>query len=36
MNLQNIRIKEQQEIERILMMLSAKTGEYSSELETID
>ena len=33
--LQNIRIKEQQEIERILMMLSAKTGEYSSELETI-
>ena len=33
--LQNIRIKEQQEIERILMMLSAKTGECSSELETI-
>ena len=33
--LQNIRIKEQQEIERILMMLSAKIGEYSSELETI-
>ena len=33
--LQNIRIKEQQEIERILMMLSAKTGEYSYEFETI-
>jgi DNA mismatch repair protein MutS2 len=33
--LQNIRVKEQQEIERILIMLSALTGENSSELETI-
>ncbi len=34
-DIQNIRIKEQQEIERILMMLSAQTGEYNFELETI-
>ena len=33
--LQSIRVKEQQEIERILMILSAQTGEYSHELETI-
>lgn len=33
--LQRIRIKEQQEIERILTMLSAKTGEFGSELESI-
>ena len=33
--LQSIRIKEQQEIERILMILSAQTGENSHELETI-
>ena len=33
--LQSIRIKEQQEIERILMMLSGQSAEYSSELETI-
>jgi DNA mismatch repair protein MutS2 len=33
--LQNIRVKEQQEIERILLMLSAKTGEFSTELENI-
>ncbi|WP_428909324.1 endonuclease MutS2 [Niallia sp. Krafla_26] len=33
--LSSIRIKEQQEIERILIMLSAKTAEYSSEMEGI-
>src|SRR3954447_12422594 len=33
--LQTIRVKEQQEIERILIMLSAQTGEHSFELETI-
>ena len=33
--LQSIRIKEQMEIERILIMLSAKTGEFSSDLECI-
>ena len=33
--LQSIRLKEQQEIERILMILSAQTGEFSYELETI-
>ncbi|WP_071395973.1 endonuclease MutS2 [Bacillus tuaregi] len=33
--IQNIRVKEQQEIERILIMLSALTGEDNSELETI-
>jgi len=34
-DLQSIRIKEKQEIERILIMLSAQTGGYSFELETI-
>ncbi|WP_394233165.1 endonuclease MutS2 [Niallia oryzisoli] len=34
-DIQNIRVKEQQEIERILIMLSAQTGEHSFELETI-
>jgi DNA mismatch repair protein MutS2 len=34
-DLQAIRVKEQQEIERILLELSQKVGEYSSELETI-
>lgn len=33
--LQSIRVKEQQEIERILINLSAFTGEYRLELETI-
>ncbi len=33
--LQSIRIKEQQEIERILIMLSGKTAEYESELDII-
>ena len=33
--LQTIRIKEQQEIERILISLSAYTAEYSTELEII-
>src|SRR3954470_4579004 len=33
--LQDIRVKEQIEIERILIMLSAQTGEHSFELETI-
>ena len=34
-DLSSIRVKEQQEIERILMMLSASTGEHSYELEII-